>query len=96
MLQIVLSRDSIYININQNYHFVQSSLFCIELSALLCELISFLLSLVDDTKILQEDAKILKVIESYCTSARARRTVNSCKYVHGVSVCGCVSNYGFW
>ena len=54
------------------------------------------MSLVDDTKILQEDAKILKVIESYCTSARARRTVNSCKYVHGVSVCGCVSNYGFW
>ncbi|XP_067948255.1 rho guanine nucleotide exchange factor 7-like [Watersipora subatra] len=32
---------------------------------------------VDDAKILQEDAKILKVIESYCTSARTRRTVNS-------------------
>ena len=34
---------------------------------------------VDDSRVLQEDAKILKVIESYCTSARTRHTVNSCK-----------------
>lgn len=29
---------------------------------------------------MEEDAVILKVIEAYCTSAKTRHTVNSCKY----------------
>lgn len=32
---------------------------------------------IDDTKVLQEDALMLKVIESYCTSAKNRQAVNS-------------------
>ena len=31
--------------------------------------------------LLEEDMLILRVIESYCTSARARHTLN-CKFVH--------------
>lgn len=34
---------------------------------------------VDDAKVLEEDAVILRVIESYCTSAKVRQTVSSCK-----------------
>jgi len=33
---------------------------------------------VDDAKILEDDAFILRVIEAYCTSAKARQAVNSC------------------
>ena len=33
---------------------------------------------VDDVKILEDDAFILRVIEAYCTSAKARQAVNSC------------------
>ena len=35
---------------------------------------------VDDAKTLEDDAVLLKVIEAYCTSAKTRQTVNSCKY----------------
>ena len=34
---------------------------------------------VDDAKTLEDDAVLLKVIEAYCTSAKTRQTVNSCK-----------------
>lgn len=36
--------------------------------------------LIDDPRTMEEDALILKVIEAYCTSAKTRHTVNSCKY----------------
>lgn len=35
--------------------------------------------LVDDAKTLEDDAVILRVIEAYCTSTKARQTVNSCE-----------------
>lgn len=35
---------------------------------------------IDDPRTMEEDALILKVIEAYCTSAKTRHTVNSCKY----------------
>lgn len=35
---------------------------------------------------MEEDALILKVIEAYCTSAKTRHTVNSCKYQGGVTL----------
>lgn len=35
----------------------------------------------DDPRTNSEDALILKVIEAYCTSAKTRHTVNSCKYL---------------
>lgn len=42
---------------------------------------SFFLSLsVDDAKTLEDDAIILRVIEAYCTSTKARQTVNSCEF----------------
>lgn len=37
---------------------------------------------VDDAKTLEDDAVILRVIESYCTSAKARQTVNSSIFEH--------------
>ena len=30
---------------------------------------------------MEEDSQILRVIEAYCTSAKTRNTVNSCKYL---------------
>ena len=40
----------------------------------------------DDPRTNSEDALILKVIEAYCTSAKTRHTVNSCKYHHGNNI----------
>ena len=40
---------------------------------------SMLLFSVEDRTTLDEDSVILQVIEAYCTSAKARHTVNSCK-----------------
>lgn len=37
--------------------------------------------LVDDAKTLEDDAVILRVIEAYCTSTKARQTVNSCEFL---------------
>ncbi|KAI0224092.1 hypothetical protein LSAT2_024887 [Lamellibrachia satsuma] len=39
---------------------------------------------IGDSKTLEDDAYILKVIEAYCTSARARQTVNSCEYISSI------------
>jgi hypothetical protein len=41
----------------------------------------------DDPRTNSEDALILKVIEAYCTSAKTRHTVNSCKYSLTKCVC---------
>lgn len=44
--------------------------------------------LIDDPRTMEEDALILKVIEAYCTSAKTRHTVNSCKYWGDVVITG--------
>ena len=48
-------------------------------SCLMYHVVSGVVS-VEEMRTLEDDAILLKVIEAYCTSAKTRHTVNSCKY----------------